>query len=102
VTSIKKEEHMRRVEKILLVLGGIVIGACATEAVSTAVRTAHAQAAAPRCDYSAIIDSGTPELGHAGAISYDSDWQAMVAGGWRLKAVHAPSYVFERCTPPSP
>ena len=101
MTSIKKEEHMRRVEKILLVLGGIVIGACATEAVSTAVRTAHAQAG-PRCDYSQIVDSGMPELGHAGAISYDSDWQAMVAGGWRLKAVHAPSYVFERCTPPSP
>ena len=52
---------MRRVEKVLLVLGGIAIGACATEAVSTAVHTAHAQAAR-RCDYTSLIDAGTPEL----------------------------------------
>ena len=92
---------MRRVEKVMLVLAGITIGACATEAVSTAVRTAHAQAG-PRCDYSQIVDSGMPELGHAGAISYDSDWQAMVAGGWRLKTQAGAVFVFERCNPPSP
>jgi hypothetical protein len=92
---------MRRVEKVVLVLAGITIGACATEAVSTAVRTAHAQAG-PRCDYSSIIDSGTPELGRGGAVSYGGDWEAMVAGGWRLKAGAAGIYIFERCTPPSP
>ena len=92
---------MRRVEKVLLVLAGITIGACATEAVSTAVRTAHAQAG-PKCDYSYILDSGSPELGQNGTISYDDDWKAMVAGGWRLKAVHSPGYFFERCNPPSP
>ena len=93
---------MRRVEKVGLVLAGIAIGACATEAVSTAVRTAHAQAAAPRCDYSSIMDSGGPELGQAGAIAYGGDWQAMVAGGWRLKTGAAGIYIFERCNPPSP
>jgi hypothetical protein len=89
---------MRRAEKVLLVLAGITIGACATQAVSTAVHTAQAQGA-PRCDYSYILDTGMPELGKRGEVSYDDDWHAMVAGGWRLKTVSEAVHIFERCAP---
>jgi hypothetical protein len=88
-------------EKVVLVVAGIAIGACATQAVSTAVHTAHAQGA-PRCDYSYITDQGNPEIGKRGAISYDDDWRTMVEGGWRVRATEGTFYLFERCTPPSP
>ena len=92
---------MRMTEKVVLVVAGIAIGACATQAVSTAVHTAHAQVG-PRCDYSHLADNYAPEIGKAGAISYYGDWQQMIDGGWRLKAAAYPFYIFERCTPPSP
>jgi hypothetical protein len=43
-----------------------------------------------------------PQLGQAGGISYEDEGQAMVAEGWRLKAIDVPVYVFERCNPPAP
>jgi hypothetical protein len=92
---------MRKTEKVVLVLAGIAIGACATQAVSTAVHTAHAQAGT-RCDYSYLADQMAPEIGAAGAVSYSDDWQTMITGGWRLKGFSHPWYIFERCTPPSP
>jgi hypothetical protein len=92
---------MRMMEKVVLVVAGLAIGACATQALSTAVHTAHAQVG-PRCDFSYIIDNYAPEIGQNGNIAYSGDWQAMVNGGWRLKGFSHPFYIFERCTPPSP
>lgn len=85
---------MTNLHATVLVLVGMTIGACAEQLAPTFF--AHA-APAHRCDYTYITDSGTPEIGQTGEVTYDDEWQKVLSEGWTLKATTGVIYVFERC-----
>ncbi|MFI5296724.1 MAG: hypothetical protein ACHREM_01390 [Polyangiales bacterium] len=88
---------MNHWRNIALVLIGIIVGACVR---SVAPGVAVAQTVAHHCDYTYIQDTGGPDIGENGEVTYDRNWGWVVSQGWVLKAVSGPTnanYVFERC-----
>jgi hypothetical protein len=43
------------------------------------------------------MDSDAPNIGEAGQIEYDDEWQRVLSGGWTLKLATGARYIFERC-----
>lgn len=82
-------------KNVILILASSFLGACVATAVPLA-RTAVAQSA-KKCDYTQIMDSGTPEIGEDGAVRYDAAWQTVLDRGFRLSAANGGIYIFERC-----
>jgi hypothetical protein len=85
---------MNKLRGTCLVLVGIVIGACAHAAAPVLAARAGG---AHRCEYTYFTDSASPNIGVAGQIEYDEDWERVLSAGFQLKAVEGIAFFFERC-----